>query len=162
MEEELERLVAAKKIDQSTAEKIDQLPVGAFCLHKNWGCGQIDSWDLLGDRLLISFEDKPKHAMKLKFAANALNPIPEDHVLAQRLTKLDELKGLAEADPVELVRRALTSYNKSIHLDDLDKVLKGTIVSDGKYKSWWDATKKKLRADRRFVVPSKRLSLIHI
>ncbi|MEO0414842.1 MAG: GreA/GreB family elongation factor [Verrucomicrobiota bacterium] len=26
----------------------------------------------------------------------------------------------------------------------------------GKYKSWWDSTKKKLRDDRQFVVPSKR------
>ena len=156
MEEELERLVAAKKIDQPTAEKIDQLPVGAFCLHKNWGCGQIDSWDLLGDRLLITFEDKPGHAMKLKFAANALAPIPDDHVLAQRLVNLDELKKLAETDPVELVTRALRSYKKSIHLDALDNVIKGTIVTEGKYKSWWDSAKKKLRQDRRFVVPSKR------
>lgn len=156
MDAELEHLVDAKKLDAETAEKIQALSPGAFCQHKSWGVGKIKSWDLVGDRLMIDFEEKPDHAMKLKFAANALAPIAAEHILAQRLENKGELQELAEKDPVELVRRTLISHNNTMSLDELDDVLKGAIVSDGKYKNWWDKAKKELRQDRSFVVPSKR------
>ncbi len=156
MDEELQRLVETGKLDPGSAEKIDRLKPGAFCLHKSWGTGEIDSWDLMGDRLIINFTDKPGHGMKLKFAANALEPLEEGHILAHRFRDSDELTGLAESDPVELVHRTLSSHGGTMFLDDLEDVLKGEIVPEGKYKSWWDSAKKKLRQDRRFVVPSKR------
>ncbi len=156
MDAELEHLVSAKKLDAETANKVDNLAPGAFCQHKSWGVGKIAKWDLLGDRLLIDFEEKPGHAMKLKFAANALAPIAEDHILSQRLTNKEELQELADKDPVELIRRTLKSHDNSMSLDELDGVLKGTVVADGKYKNWWDKVKKELRQDRSFVVPSKR------
>jgi len=49
---------------------------------------------------------------------------------------------MADDDPVELVRLTLTSHRLTMSLDEFDAVVKGSIVSDGKYKSWWDATKK--------------------
>ena len=156
MDAELEHLVDAKKLDPETAKKIENLAPGAFCQHKSWGVGKITEWDLVGDRLLIDFEEKPNHAMKLKFAANALAPVAPDHILAQRLTQKSELQDLAENNPVELVRRTLVSHDNSMSLDELDDVLKGAVVPDGKYKNWWDKTKKELRQDRSFVVPSKR------
>ncbi len=156
MDAELEHLVEAKKLDTDTAKKIEQLPKGAYCQHKSWGVGIITGWDLLGDRLLIDFEEKPDHAMKLNFAANALTPVADDHILAQRLSSKEDLQKLAEDDPVELIRRTLASHDNSMSLDELDGVLKGSVVTDGKYKNWWDKTKKELRQDRRFVVPSKR------
>ncbi len=156
MDEELERLVAARVLDKESAEKISDLAPGTFCKHKSWGVGRVASWDLMEDRILIDFEDKPGHGMKLKFAANALEPLPEDHILAQRLDDKDAVRKLAEEDPVELVRRTVASHENTIYLDDLEDILKGHVVPEGKYKTWWDSTKKKLRMDRRFVVPSKR------
>lgn len=156
MDSKLERLIEEGKIDTATAEAIDKLPKGAFCLHKSWGVGQIDSWDLIGDRILINFEDKPGHAMKLQFAAKALQALDDGHVLSRRYADLESLQKMAEEDPVDLMRLTLRSHDNSMMLDDVDDVLKGTVVSEGKYKSWWDKTKKELRKDRQFVVPSKR------
>jgi transcription elongation GreA/GreB family factor len=156
MEEQLARLLEASKIDPATARKIEGLAPGTFCLHKSWGVGQVASWDLLGDRLLVDFEGKPGHAMKLQFAAGALAPLPEDHILARRFRDGASLRRLAEEDPVELVRLALASHGNSLSLDEFDALVKGSIVPDGKYKTWWDNAKKKLRTDRRFVVPAKR------
>jgi len=146
-------LVETGKLSGKVAEKIDPLKPGSFVNHKSWGVGEVRSWDLLGDRLLIDFEGKPEHAMKLQFAANALEPIPEDHILARRFRKVEELQEAAEEDPVGLVAEALSSHGNSMLLDEIDDVFKG---AEGRYKSWWDATKKKLRQDQRFVVPSKR------
>ncbi|RFC44024.1 MAG: Transcription elongation factor, GreA/GreB family/N-terminal domain of the transcription EF GreA [Verrucomicrobia bacterium] len=156
MDEELARLLESAKIDRETATKIDRLPPGAFCTHKSWGVGKVDSWDLLGDRLVIHFEAKPGHAMKLQFAATALSPLPAEHILARRFEDRASLSKLAEEDPVELVRLVLASHQNEMSLDQFDAVVKGTIVSEGKYKSWWDGAKKRLRGDRRFVIPSKR------
>jgi len=156
MDQDLVRLLESAKIDKETAAKIDRLPPGSFCNHKSWGVGRVESWDLLGDRLLVDFEGKPGHGMKLQFAASALIPLPADHILARRFHERPALTKMADADPVELVRLILASHRNKMSLDEFDAVVKGSIVAEGKYKSWWDATKKKLRGDRRFVVPSKR------
>jgi len=156
MEEELARLLEASKIDPGAAAKIGLLPPGTFCHHKSWGVGQVASWDLLGDRIVVNFEGKPDHSMKLQFAAGALVPLPDGHILSRRFHDGAGLRRLSEEDPVELVRLALASYGNSLSLDEFDGLVKGSVVPDGRYKTWWDNTKKKLRTDRRFVVPTKR------
>ena len=156
MEAELLRLVDAGKLDRQSAQKIDQLKPESFVLHKSWGVGKVESWDLLGDRMFVDFKDKSRHSMKLQFAASALSPLPDDHILAERYRNLPGLQRLAEEDPVSLMRRTLASYGNTMMLDGIDAVIKGTIVPEGKFKSWWDSTKKKLRTDQCFVVPAKR------
>lgn len=156
MEEELIRLVDAGKLDRQSATKITQFKPGAFVQHKSWGVGRVESWDLIGDRILVDFTGRPRHGMKLQFAASALTALPEDHILADRFRNLGALQRLAEEDPVTLMHRTLSSYGNTMKLDDIDAVIKGTVVPEGKFKTWWDATKKKLRMDQRFVVPSKR------
>lgn len=149
-------MVDSGKLDRQCAEKISQLKPDSFVWHKSWGVGRVDSWDLMGDRILVDFQDKSRHGMKLQFAASALNPLPHDHILAERYRDLQGLQRLADEDPVTLLCRTLTSYGNSMMLDEIDAVIKGTIVPEGKFKSWWDSTKKKLRMDQRFVVPAKR------
>ncbi|MFT5469816.1 MAG: transcription elongation GreA/GreB family factor [Verrucomicrobiales bacterium] len=156
MESKLERLVEEGKLDKVSAEAIDKLPKGAFCLHKSWGVGQVDSWDLIGDRILINFEDKKGHPMKLQFAGKALLPLTKEHVLSRRYFELEVLQKMALEEPVQLMRLTLNSHGNNMLLDRVDHVIKGTIVSEGKYKAWWDKTKKELRKDRHFIVPSKR------
>lgn len=149
-------MVDSGKLDRQCAEKIGQLKPDSFVWHKSWGVGRVDSWDLMGDRILVDFLDRARHGMKLQFAASALNPLPHDHILAERFRDLPGLQRLAEQDPVTLMRRTLASYGNSMMLDEIDAVIKGSIVPEGKFKSWWDSTKKKLRMDQRFVVPAKR------
>ncbi len=156
MEEDLARLVETSKIDPETAGKIGRLAPGSFCHHRSWGVGQIDAWDLLGDQIIVNFESKAGHAMRLQFAATALAYLPSEHILAKRFSDCKALARLAEEDPVELVKLTLESHGNSMSLDQFDAVVKGRIVSEGKFKGWWDGTKKRLRHDRRFVVPSKR------
>ena len=156
MHPDLEKLVARAKIDQKTADSLDQLQPGTFCYHKSWKAGKIDSWDRLGLKVTIDFEGKPGHEMGMKFAATSLTPVTEDHFYAKRFGSLEELQGLASDDPVALVKLALEGQGGSLSLDVLEDMIKGSIVPDGKYKSWWESTKKKLRNESRFVVPAKR------
>ncbi|NRB76788.1 MAG: GreA/GreB family elongation factor [Verrucomicrobiales bacterium] len=156
MHPDLEKLVSRGKIEPATAEQLDLLPPGTFCQHKSWGAGKIAEWDRLNVKVVVDFEDKPGHEMGMKFAGMSLTPITEDSFLGKRLSSLEELQNLATDDSVALVKLALSSSGDKLYLDQLEELVKGKIVSEGKYKSWWESTKKKLRDDVQFVVPAKR------
>ncbi|MDF2375430.1 MAG: GreA/GreB family elongation factor [Verrucomicrobiales bacterium] len=156
MHPDLEKLVSRGKIEPDTAEQLEALSPGTYCQHKSWGAGQIADWDRLNLKVVVNFEDKPGHEMGMKFAGISLTPIAEDSFLAKRLSALEELQALGKDDPVGLVTLALNSHGDRLFLDKLEELLKGRVVPEGKYKSWWESTKKKLRDNNQFIVPAKR------
>lgn len=156
MNPEVQNIVAAGKLTAADGEKLSKLEPGLFVVHKSWGVGSIASWDLLGDRILIDFEGKPGHPLKLAFAIGSLEVIPADHFLARRHSGLDVLKTMAKDNPPALVELALKSSGSSLHLDDLEKLLKPRVVSEADYKKWWEGAKRALKSQRHIVVPAKR------
>ncbi|MBV6500040.1 MAG: Transcription elongation factor GreA [Prosthecobacter sp.] len=156
MNSEVQNLVAAGKLSAADAEKLSKLEPGTFVLHKSWGVGRIAEWDLIGDRVLIDFEGKPGHALKISFAITSLEVLPAEHLLARRLSDLDSLKAMAKDDPTALVELALNSSGGKMSLDQLEALLKPRVVSEADYKKWWEAAKRTLKGARHIVVPSKR------
>ncbi len=156
MNPEVQNIVAAGKLPAADGEKLSKLEAGTIAVHKSWGVGKIAAWDLLGDRLIIDFEGKPGHPLKLSFAITSLEIIPADHLLARRLTDLDTLKEMAAKNAPGLVELALKSSGNSLHLDALERLLKGRIIADADYKKWWEGAKRALKTHRHIVVPAKR------
>ena len=156
MNDEVQKLIDSGKLQGQYGDKLSALDPGVHVLHKSWGVGKVASWDLMGDQIFIDFEEKANHAMKLQFASKSLTPIEPEHIMARRLEDLEGLQALSLEDPVTLMEEVLKSHGNSMYLDSVEDVLKGTVVTDAKYRTWWDATKKKLRQNRLFVVPSKR------
>ena len=156
MTPEVEKLVHAGKLSPSDGEKLSKLPVGTFCFHKSWGPGRISDWDLLADRLLIDFEGKPAHPMKISFAVNSLERLAESHFLARRVGDLPGLQKLAKEKPAELIEIALKSNGDKLSMDALEGLMKPRIVSEAEFKNWWTNTKKALKDHRHIVVPLKR------
>lgn len=156
MNSEVQNLVAAGKLSAADAEKLSKLEPGTFVLHKSWGVGRIAEWDLIGDRLLIDFEGKPGHALKIGFAITSLEILPAAHLLARRLSDLDSLKAMAKDDPTALVELALQSSGGKMSLDQLEGLLKPRVVTEADYKKWWESAKRTLKGARHIVVPSKR------
>ncbi len=153
---DLAKLVASGKLPPSSAVKLNQLSPGVICLHKSWGVGRIASWEPFDERMLIDFEDKKGHPMKLEFAATSLSVLPLDHILARRYEDAAAVTKLALADPVGLVRAVLQSHGGSMSLDAFEAIVKPKIVTEGKFKNWWEASKKALKGLPEFIVPSKR------
>lgn len=160
MSVEVEKLVNAGKLSHEDGEKLSMLCPGAFCVHKSWGAGCVAEWDLLGDKMVIDFEDKSGHAMKLSFALSSLEVLPEDHVLAMRVGDVAGLKKLAKEDPVTVVKLALKSHGGKMPLDVLEKFMVPKVMTPAEYKSWWTAAKKALKSKRHIVVPAKRTELM--
>lgn len=156
MHPDLEKLLQRDKIDAATAEKLDLLAPGTYCHHKSWGSGRIVEWDRLGVKVVVDFEGKPGHELGMKFAAMSLSPLDGDSFLAKRFAAAEDLKALAAADPVALVKLVVSGNGGRISLDQLEEQLSGHIVEPGKYKSWWESAKRKLRENPQFIVPAKR------
>ena len=114
-----------------------------------------------GDKISIDFDGKPGHSMKLQFAANSLEVLGADHIFAKFVGNPEETKQMAIDDPVNFAFEVLTSFGGSLFLDHWEDKVKGRIVSDEKYKSWWESAKKKIRADRRFSYRPKETYLLN-
>ncbi len=153
---EVEKIVAAGKLSRPDGEKLSNLAVGTYCQHKSWGAGRVVEWDLLGDKMVIDFEGKPGHALKLSFAIGSLERIPDEHFLAKRVGDLTGLQKLAKDDPAAVVTLLLKSHGNRMSLDALETALTPRVMSAAEYKTWWSAAKKALKDKRYIVVPAKR------
>ena len=97
MQEQVQTLVDAGRLDEKLGEKVSQLEPGVFCLHKSWGPGVIKEWDLFGDKMVIDFEGKLGHGMQLQFAANSLEALDNDHIFAKFVGNGSHLNGIGGA-----------------------------------------------------------------
>ena len=156
MNEQVQTLVDAGRLDSEIGEQISRLEPGTFCLHKSWGSGVVKEWDLFGDRIVIDFEEKSAHSMKLQFAANSLDVLESEHIMAKFASDPEAVKKLAAEDPVEFAKQLLTSFGGAMLLDKVEDEVKGRIVAEERYRSWWESAKRQIRSDTRFLLPSKR------
>ena len=153
---DIAKLVAAGKLSAHAAVKLTQLQPGVFCQHKSWGVGRVGSWELFDDKVVVDFEDRKGHAMKLEFAAGSLNVVAGTHILARRYADAPKLTKLSQDDPVGLVREVLLSHGGSMLLDNFEAVVKPKIVAEARFKNWWEGAKKLLKGKPEFIVPGKR------
>src|SRR6516225_9050482 len=84
MHPEIQKAVDAGKLTAAAGRVLDQLQPGTYVLHKSWGFGQVDSLNFLVSQMTINFKAKKGHSMQLQYAAESLQPINEEHILAQK------------------------------------------------------------------------------
>jgi transcription elongation GreA/GreB family factor len=162
MDSELQALVAAQKINAKTGEALDHLKPKTFCLHKSWGFGQINSWNLLLNQILIDFDTKKNHPMQLQYAAETLQPLPDTHIFVMKVTEPDSIRDLAANKVPQLLELVLESFGGKVTQEQLQHALASQIVPDGDFKKWWDSAKKVIRKDGRFSLPAKKTDPITI
>jgi transcription elongation factor GreA-like protein len=156
MDAELQKLVESGKLTDRAAEQLDQLKPGTFCLHKSWGFGRVAAWNLLLNQIVIDFAGKKAHPMQLPYAAENLTPIPPEHFLARKASDLKSIKQLAKENPVALARNILESLGGKATPQQIGEWLVGDVFSEPEWKRWWESTKKLLKKDGHFSIPSKK------
>jgi transcription elongation factor GreA len=156
MDADLQAMVDAGKLDAKAATALDKLKPNTFCLHKSWGFGQINSWNLFLNQIVVDFHSKKNHSMQLQYAAETLQPLADQHIFVRRINEPAALRKLAEKEPPTLVELVLESFAGKATQDQLMRAISPDIVAEGEFKKWWDNTKKALRKDGRFSVPSKK------
>ncbi len=156
MDAELQKLVDSGKLTAANAEMLDQLKPGSFCLHKSWGFGRVADWNLLLNQILIDFAKKKAHPMQLQYAAENLTPIPAEHFLAQKATDLDALKNQLKENAAGMMRNILQSLGGKATQTQISGWLLGDVFSEPEFKRWWDSTKKLLKKEGHFLIPTKK------
>ncbi len=153
---DLAPLVSAGKLSAAAAEKCGTLTPGTHVVHKSWGIGCVASWDIHEDKMIVDFEDKKGHGLKLEFVVGTLTALPPTHILARRFADAKSLTKLAQEDAPAFVKEVLESHGGSMLLDAFDAVVKPRIIPEAKYKTWWDNAKKIMKGRPEFIVPTKR------
>jgi len=156
MHEELQTAVSSGKITEKQAEILEVLQPGNYCTHRSWGFGKVAEWNMLTGQMVIDFESKKGHTMQAGYAANSLKPIPNEHTLGRLRIDADGVRTQAKEDPVSFMRGVLTDFGGKATSEQITTMLVPDLMPQPSFKKWWDATKKKLKADGHFVVPAKR------
>ena len=82
MHPEIQKAVDAGKLSAAAGQTLEQLQPGTYVVHKSWGFGQVDSLNFLVSQMTINFKTKKGHTMQLQYAAESLQAIATDHILA--------------------------------------------------------------------------------
>ena len=130
-------------------EKQIKFDIGVYVSHYSWGTGEITTIDK--DQISINFEKKQDHNMSFDMALNTLEIIPEDHIRVKKRNDLDNLKKLANKDPIKLIEMIVNSYSKDeITMDDLKEELTDRIISHSDWQRWSAKIKKILKTYPNF------------
>jgi transcription elongation GreA/GreB family factor len=156
MDAELQKLLDAGKLTIAGAAQLEQLQPGAFCLHKSWGFGRVADWNLLLNQIVIDFEKKKAHPMQLQYAGENLTPIPAEHFLAQKANDLPALKTQLKENATAVMRNILESLGGKATQAQISSWLLGDVFSEPEFKRWWDSTKKLLKKEGHFLIPTKK------
>ena len=158
MRDELEKLVAAGKIQEKHVGLLLALAEAGFCHHKSWGFGRVVSLDVTLGRLNIDFTAKAGHSMDLTFAAESLRSIGKDHIIARKALDPEGLRREAALHHLEVVKLALRSFNGKATADQLHEILKDVVSTD--WKKWWEVARSEMKRNGHFTVPLKKTELI--
>jgi transcription elongation GreA/GreB family factor len=156
MSEDLNPYIEAGKITAAHAETLSKLTPGAFVTHRSWGFGKIAAWELITGQVTIDFGSKKGHPMQLQYAAETLTFIPEEHILARAASDAAAVREQASSDPVGLIRSILADHGGKASPDEISATLVPAVFDAAGFKKWFDASKKKLKADGHFQIPAKK------
>ncbi len=162
MDPDLQKFVEAGKITTADAGQLEQLKPGTFCLHKSWGFGRVADWNLLLNQILIDFEKKKAHPMQLHYAAENLTPIPAGHFLAPKSQRSCRAQKSAERRSRRGHAEHSRGSGRKATQAQISGWLLGDIFSEPEFKRWWDSTKKLLKKERHFLIPTKKTDPVEL
>jgi len=128
---------------------------GMLCYNETWGFGIIEHIDFFYQQLEIDFENKGDHEMAFSYAAEALEILSEDHILAIKHNQPDELDRMIKEEPAEVVRVTLRSYG-NMSVTRLIEKLVPSVMPEAKWKKFWEAARRELKNDASVEIPKKR------
>ncbi len=161
MDAELQKLIESGKLTARSAEQLENLKPGTFCLHKSWGFGRVAEWNLLLNQIVIDFKGKKGHPMQLQYAGENLTVIPTGHFLARKASDLAEVKTQLKTDPAGLVRNILEGFGGAATQTQISEMFTD-LFNEAEWKRWWESTKKLLKKEGYFQIPSKKSEPIRL
>ena len=143
-------------VDPQLQEKLKSMVPGAVCRHRSWGVGEIVSRDEALGALLIDFRAKKGHSMEFEYASQTLKVLTEEHFEARILKNPAAIKDQAGKDPGELMKQAVQQLGREATTARLEEAFVPHLFAASDWKKFWEAAKRAMRKDARFLIPTKR------
>ena len=135
MNPDIQKAVDAGKLSAAAGAALEQLQPGTFVTHKSWGFGQVDAVNFLINQMTIHFRTKKGHTMQLQYAAESLQPIGTDHILAQKASDLPGVRTRAKEDSVGFMRGLLQNFDGRATQDQVMQTLVPDVFSEAEFKA---------------------------
>lgn len=131
------------------------LKTGMLCFNSTWGFGVIEHIDNFYQQLEIDFDRKGEHEMAFSYAAEALELLGDDHIMAIKHNNPAELERMIKEEPAEVVRATLRGYG-NMPVTRLQETLSPAVISEEGWKKFWAAARRELKEDAAVEIPKKR------
>ncbi|MCX6992950.1 MAG: GreA/GreB family elongation factor [Kiritimatiellaeota bacterium] len=135
--------------------RLRRLRPEALCYEKTWGFGTVAELDAYAHQVVINFEKKKAHRMALAYAAETLDLLDADHLLARRHRDSQAFTDWLAKDPASVVICALRSFGP-MSAAQLQELMIGLVMSAEAWKKFWDAARKQLKQNPLVEFPAKR------
>ena len=135
---------------------------GALCLHRTWGFGVVQKSDTLYKKIEINFRGRPGHGLAMKVAAETLEMLDGDHLLAKMHHDREGVQKQVKETPADVVKSALSSFGPLTSSALQKTLLDAGVVLEADWKRFWDAARKVLKADPMVEIPAKRTDPIRL
>jgi transcription elongation GreA/GreB family factor len=129
---------------------------GMLCHNKTWGFGIVGRVDPFYQKVEVAFEKKGDHELAFSYAADALDVLTDDHLMAVRHNNPGEFIRLMKENPAEIIRMTLRSYGPLSLNQIQDLFMPDLIATESEWKKFWDAARKDLKNDPLTEVPPRR------
>ncbi|MFH1477240.1 MAG: GreA/GreB family elongation factor [Verrucomicrobiota bacterium] len=133
----------------------------ALCYEKTWGFGVVAELDAYAHQVVINFEKQKNHRLALAYAAETLELLDENHLLARRHRNSQAFTDWLDKDPAGVVICALQSFGP-MSAARLQELLAGFLISAEAWKKFWDTARKQLKQNPLVEFPSKRTDQLRL
>ncbi len=130
-------------------EKYIPFDIGNYVYHLKAGMGYIK--DIKDDFLIIDFDVKANHRMKIDMAIKSLKILNDDHILVIARNNKKMLNNLLQKDQGTLIKKVLKAVGSIGTSTKMKKYLVDhKIIEAKKWSSIWNSAKNKLKNDPLF------------
>ena len=121
---------------------------GSYVKHRSgWGVGMVKELDPGLGIATVDFEKKEGHSVKLDALPQICDPLESDHYLVLAWKKPEELKRIAEEDPVELIKLVLRTSDRPFPLSRIREAISGVVVPSTSWSRWWARARNAIKKD---------------
>lgn len=130
-------------------EKYIPFDKGTWVYHTKGGIGYIKGIE--NDFLVIDFDSKKNHRMKIDMALTSLKILPDDHILVINKINKGELEKIIDNEPGKFVKMILKALGGKASSTEMKKFIVSNKVCDPKrWSTIWEKAKNQLKTDPLF------------
>ncbi len=129
---------------------------GMLCFNKTWGFGIVKRIDPFYQMVEVEFERTGDHDLAFSYAAEALDLLTDDHLLAIRHNNPEKFAQMIKEEPSEIIRITLHSYGPLSISRIQELFVPDLIATEADWKKFWSAARREFKNDPLISIPSKR------